>query len=133
MVVPTGQTTRRSTCVSYDVLHGFYVPQFNFSRYASPGYWTSFDLDVLHTGIYRGQCTQLCGLYHSLMFFNVRGPPPRQYADLAGRSASSGHPSSIGQLPASVHANQNGTVPSYSAIGTRQREHRHTGGALYGD
>ena len=23
---------------SYDVLHGFYVPEFNFSRYASPGY-----------------------------------------------------------------------------------------------
>ena len=36
MVVPTGQTVR-IYLRSYDVLHGFYVPEFNFSRYASPG------------------------------------------------------------------------------------------------
>ena len=64
------------TSTSLDVLHGFYVPEFNFSRYASPGYTTSFDFNVLHDGVYRGQCTQLCGLYHSLMFFNVRAVSP---------------------------------------------------------
>ncbi len=79
MVRPDGQTTR-IYLRSYDVLHGFYVPEFNFSRYASPGYWTSFDLNVLHNGVYRGQCTQLCGLYHSLMFFNVRSVSPTAYA-----------------------------------------------------
>ena len=68
---------------SYDVLHGFYVPEFNFSRYASPGYWTSFDFNVLHNGVYRGQCTQLCGLYHSLMFFNVRSVSPVRLPELA--------------------------------------------------
>ena len=78
MVIPTGQTVR-IYLRSYDVLHGFYVPEFNFSRYASPGYWTSFDLNVLHNGVYRGQCTQLCGLYHSLMFFNVRSVSPSAY------------------------------------------------------
>ena len=79
MVVPTGADASASTSDSYDVLHGFYVPEFNFSRYASPGYWTSFDLNVLHDGVYRGQCTQLCGLYHSLMFFNVRSVSPSAY------------------------------------------------------
>ena len=74
-VSPTNETVR-VYLRSYDVLHGFYVPEFNFSRYASPGYWTSFDLNVLHNGVYRGQCTQLCGLYHSLMFFNVRSVNP---------------------------------------------------------
>jgi cytochrome c oxidase subunit II len=97
---------------SYDVLHGFYVPEFNFSRYASPGYWTSFDLNVIHNGVYRGQCTQLCGLYHSLMFFNVRSVSPSAYQTWLQTTASyqQAHPSSIGQLPAALHANINGTV-----------------------
>ncbi len=106
-----GETTR-IYLRSYDVLHGFYVPEFNFSRYASPGYWTSFDLNVIHNGVYRGQCTQLCGLYHSLMFFNVRSVSPSAYQTWLQTTASyqQAHPSSIGQLPAALHANINGTV-----------------------
>ena len=131
MVVPTGQTTR-IYLRSYDVLHGFYVPEFNFSRYASPGYWTSFDLNVLHDGVYRGQCTQLCGLYHSLMFFNVRSVSPTAYAVWlrTTRAFQTAHPSSIGQLPAALHANQNGTVPSSSGSSGNTGN---TGGVLYGD
>ena len=79
MVIPTG-TEVQINLKSLDVLHGFYVPEFNFSRYASPGYTTSFDFNALHTGDFRGQCTQLCGLYHSLMFFNVKAVTQAQYA-----------------------------------------------------
>ena len=78
LIVPAGETTR-ITLVSHDVIHGFYVPQFNFSRYAQPGITNVFDLTVEHTGIYRAQCTQLCGLYHSLMFFHVVALPPSQF------------------------------------------------------
>jgi cytochrome c oxidase subunit 2 len=78
LIVPAGQTTR-ITLVSQDTIHGFYVPQFNFSRYAQPGVTNVFDLTVQHAGIYRAQCTQLCGLYHSLMFFHVVALPPDQF------------------------------------------------------
>jgi cytochrome c oxidase subunit 2 len=78
LVVPAGETTR-ITLDSQDVIHGFYVPQFNFSRYAQPGVTNVFDLTVQSTGIYRAQCTQLCGLYHSLMFFHVVALPPNQF------------------------------------------------------
>ena len=78
LVVPAGQTTR-ITLDSQDVIHGFYVPEFNFSRYAQPGVTNVFDLTVQHSGIYRAQCTQLCGLYHSLMFFHVVALPPGQF------------------------------------------------------
>ncbi len=78
LVVPAGQTTR-ITLNSQDVIHGFYVPQFNFSRYAQPGVTNVFDLTPEHEGIYRAQCTQLCGLYHSLMFFHVVALPPSQF------------------------------------------------------
>jgi cytochrome c oxidase subunit II len=131
MVVPTGQTVR-IYLRSYDVLHGFYVPEFNFSRYASPGYWTSFDLNVLHNGVYRGQCTQLCGLYHSLMFFNVRSVAPSAYQSWLRVTGAfqRRHPNAIGQLPAGVHANINGTAPTYSG---NSGNTGNSGGDLYGD
>jgi cytochrome c oxidase subunit 2 len=79
LIVPAGRTTR-ITLVSKDVIHGFYVPEFNFSRYAQPGVTNVFDLTVLHSGIFRAQCTQLCGLYHSQMFFHVVALPPDQFS-----------------------------------------------------
>jgi cytochrome c oxidase subunit 2 len=133
MVLPTNETVR-VYLRSYDVLHGFYVPEFNFSRYASPGYWTAFDLNVLHNGVYRGQCTQLCGLYHSIMFFNVRSVSPSDYQTwlrVTGAFQRT-HPNSIGQLPAAVHANSNGTAPNYAGnSGTGNTGN--TGGADFGD
>lgn len=78
MVVPTG-TSVRIQLRSTDVIHGFYVPQFNFSRYAQPGVLNVFDVNVLKPGVYHGQCTQLCGLYHSLMIFKVKAVTPSQY------------------------------------------------------
>jgi cytochrome c oxidase subunit 2 len=78
LIVPAGQTTR-ITLNSQDTIHGFYVPAFNFSRYAQPGITNQFDLTVPHPGVYRAQCTQLCGLYHSLMFFHVVALPPAQF------------------------------------------------------
>ncbi len=134
MVVPTGQTVR-IYLRSYDVLHGFYVPEFNFSRYASPGYWTSFDFNVLHNGVYRGQCTQLCGLYHSLMFFNVRSVSPSTYQSWLRVTGAfqRAHPNAIGQLPAGVHANINGTAPNYAGTSGSSGNTGNTGGDLYGD
>ncbi|HMD47225.1 MAG TPA: cytochrome c oxidase subunit II [Acidimicrobiales bacterium] len=78
MEVPTGQSVA-ITLVSADVVHGFYVPKFNFSRYALPGVVNHFNFTVLHDGLFRAQCTQLCGLYHSLMFFQVHSVPPAQF------------------------------------------------------
>ena len=75
MVVPVGQTVQ-ITLVSDDVIHGFYVRDFNFSRYALPGVTNRFDFNVIHTGTYNGQCTQICGLYHSEMLFTVRAVSP---------------------------------------------------------
>ncbi len=103
MVIPTGVNVEIHLN-SLDVLHGFYVPEFNFSRYASPGYTTSFDFDALRTGDFRGQCTQLCGLYHSLMFFNVRAVTPARYSEwLRGNQARiRNNPASAPKLPSGV-------------------------------
>jgi cytochrome c oxidase subunit 2 len=90
MVVPVGQTVQ-ITLVSNDVIHGFYVRDFNFSRYALPGVTNLFDLNVLHAGTYNGQCTQICGLYHSEMLFSVRAVSPVAFTQWAASQVAAGH------------------------------------------
>ena len=87
-----GQTTQSPTMeipvnmnvhidlTSTDVIHGFYVHAFNFSRYALPGVVNQFTIRAQKTGTFFGQCTQLCGLYHSLMFFQVKVVSTSDYA-----------------------------------------------------
>ncbi len=78
MVIPAHETTK-IVLRSADVVHGFYVPEFNFSRYALPGVTNQFDLSPVTTGTFRGQCTNLCGLYHSLMIFQVKVVTPSKF------------------------------------------------------
>lgn len=78
LVLPVDETVR-VFLRSVDVIHGFYVPEFNFSRYAMPGVTNQFDLNITRVGTYRGQCTQYCGLYHSLMLFRVKAVTSSQF------------------------------------------------------
>ena len=71
MVMPV-DTDVKITVTSTDVVHGFYVRDFSFSRYALPGVRNQFTLHALKTGTFFGQCAQLCGLYHSIMYFKVK-------------------------------------------------------------
>ena len=88
MVIPVN-TNVHINLTSTDVIHGFYVKAFNFSRYALPGVLNQFTLRAVNTGTYFGQCTQLCGLYHALMWFRVKVVTPDQYtAWLASHSTS---------------------------------------------
>ncbi|TAN25227.1 MAG: cytochrome c oxidase subunit II [Actinomycetota bacterium] len=69
--LPEGKTTTIKL-VSNDVVHGFYIPEFNFSRYALPGVTNYFDFKPTRAGYFEGRCSQLCGLYHAEMLFHVR-------------------------------------------------------------
>jgi cytochrome c oxidase subunit II len=60
------------TLQSVDVIHGFFVPAIDYSEYAQPGHPNHFTLTLTQTGTFRGQCTQFCGLYHSLMRFRLK-------------------------------------------------------------
>jgi len=94
LVVPAGEAVLINLR-SKDTIHGFYVPQFNFSRYAQPGILNQFQLSVKKTGIYRAQCTQFCGLYHSQMFFHVVAMTPNNFqAWLVSEESSSASNSS---------------------------------------
>jgi cytochrome c oxidase subunit 2 len=103
MVLPQNETVR-ITLLSHDVVHGFYVPAFDFSRYAQPGITNRFTVNLHTLGTYRGQCTQYCGLFHSLMRFRVRVVTPAQFAAWLRTHHSSGSTSR-----ASLTASRGGT------------------------
>ncbi len=125
MVVPAGETVQ-ITLVSADVIHGFYVRDFNFSRYAQPGVVNVFDLNVLHQGTYDGQCTQYCGLYHSQMLFSVRAVSPAAFRAWAASEVAAGHtiptPSPVGAqgtAPAGTHITPSNALPPTSTATTK--------------
>jgi cytochrome c oxidase subunit 2 len=76
--LPVGETTR-IVLNSNDVVHTFYIPEFNFGRYAEPGYANNFDFTPVHTGVFPGRCSQYCGLYHSEMLFSVKVVSPADF------------------------------------------------------
>ena len=108
MVMPVN-TDVHINLTSTDVIHGFYVKAFNFSRYALPGIDNQFTFRAVNTGTFFGQCTQLCGLYHSLMFFKVKVVSASAYQTwLAGFTNSA-----AAQAAAAAQAGQSATyVPT---------------------
>jgi cytochrome c oxidase subunit II len=90
MVVPEGETVQ-ITLVSDDTIHGFYVRDFNFSRYAQPGVTNVFDLNVIRLGTFDGQCTQFCGLYHTDMLFSVKSVTPSDFRQWASTQVAEGN------------------------------------------
>lgn len=94
LVLPQNETVR-IYLKSHDVIHGFYVPAFEFSRYAQPGHVNTFTVNLHTLGTFRGQCTQYCGLFHSLMRFRVKVVTQGQFATWVSTHRSSGGNSSI--------------------------------------
>jgi cytochrome c oxidase subunit 2 len=116
MVIPENENVRISL-QSLDVVHGFYIRKFNFSRYALPGVDNLFTFNAQSLGTYFGQCTQFCGLWHSLMWFRVTVVTPAAYKVwLAKELSQATIASSIG---AKIAASQltGADVPVKPAIG----------------
>ncbi len=80
LTLPVDRTIRYLN-TSADVLHAWWVPELGFKRDAIPGYiletWAKIDADK--TGIYRGQCAELCGTWHSKMPVVVNAVTPEEF------------------------------------------------------
>lgn len=66
LVLPNN-TKVRFLHTSADVLHAFWVPELGFKKDAIPGYVTETWADLNREGVFRGQCAELCGTWHSRM------------------------------------------------------------------
>jgi cytochrome c oxidase subunit 2 len=66
LVIPT-HTKVRFLVTANDVIHSWWVPEIAVKRDAIPGFINEAWTRVPEEGIYRGQCTELCGAYHGFM------------------------------------------------------------------
>ena len=80
MVAPVGRNVRL-TVVSppEDVIHSWWVPALGGKIDAIPGRVNHTWFRAPHTGTYRGQCAELCGLEHASMKSEVDVVPVEQY------------------------------------------------------
>jgi cytochrome c oxidase subunit 2 len=65
---------------SRDVIHSFWIPALNGKRDAVPGREHSLLLEADEPGVYRGQCTEFCGLSHAYMRMRVVALSATDYA-----------------------------------------------------
>ena len=66
LVIPV-DTKVRFLITANDVIHSWWVPEMAVKRDAIPGFINEAWSKVSEEGIYRGQCTELCGAYHGFM------------------------------------------------------------------
>ena len=69
----------RCLVTSEDVIHSWWVPDFGIKRDAVPGMLNELWTIVEEPGIYRGQCTELCGKDHGFMPIVVEALPEAEY------------------------------------------------------
>ena len=62
----------RFLITSSDVLHSFAVPALGIKVDAIPGRINSVGVEIYRTGLYYGQCSELCGIGHSYMPINIK-------------------------------------------------------------
>jgi len=66
VVVPVGKKVRVLTTAN-DVLHAWYVPALAVKQDAVPGFIRDTWFKAEKTGVFRGQCAELCGKLHGFM------------------------------------------------------------------
>ena len=78
MVVPVNRYIRYQTA-SDRVIHSWVVPAFGVKTDAVPGRLNEGWFLVRETGVFYGQCSELCGKNHAFMPIEVRVVPQAQY------------------------------------------------------
>ncbi len=79
LVVPVGKRVRLLV-TSNDVIHGWYVPQLGVNQYGIPGFIKDAWFTATRPGIYKGQCSQICGKLHGYMPITVEVKSEADYA-----------------------------------------------------
>ena len=79
MVVPVGKRVR-VLITSNDVIHGWYVPQLGINQYGIPGFIKDVWFRADKIGIFKGQCSQICGKLHGYMPITVEVKSEADYA-----------------------------------------------------
>ncbi|HZR36958.1 MAG TPA: cytochrome c oxidase subunit II [Nevskia sp.] len=107
LVLPVGKKVR-FLLTSDDVIHGWWVPDIAVKKDAIPGYINEMWANIDEPGIYRGQCTVLCGRDHGFMPIVVKAVPEAEFkqwlAEKAGNGAGAAAPTAAPATVAQVAA-----------------------------
>jgi cytochrome c oxidase subunit 2 len=95
LVVPVNKVVRVQV-IGADVVHAFAVPSFGIKIDAIPGRLNETWFKATRTGMYYGQCSELCGMNHSFMPIAIRVVTDEEFtawlAYAKGHYASQGRP-----------------------------------------
>lgn len=89
LVIPTN-TKVRFLVTANDVIHSWWVPEIAVKRDAIPGFINETWTNIPQEGIYRGQCTELCGAYHGFMPVVVHAVSPDEFSAWLDAKRSAG-------------------------------------------
>ncbi len=78
VVLPINRKVR-ILLLSTDVIHSWWMPPFGVKRDAVPGFLREAWVKIEKPGIYRGQCSQLCGKDHAFMPIVVEAVAEENY------------------------------------------------------
>jgi cytochrome c oxidase subunit 2 len=102
LVVPVNTTVRMQVTASpAGVIHAFAVPSFGIKVDAVPGRLNETWFNARETGIYYGQCSELCGKDHAFMPIAVRVVTAEEYeAFVTALAESRNYDTAAAALPA---------------------------------
>jgi cytochrome c oxidase subunit II len=114
-VVPA-DTKVRLLITGADVIHSWWVPDFGVKKDAIPGFVNEawFKVDPDKTGLYRGQCAELCGRDHGFMPIVVDVRSKADFAQWLKEKAAAQKQAAAPAAPASAPA-PSATAPASSA------------------
>ena len=78
LVVPKDAKVRL-LLTSNDVVHAWWVPEFAIKKDAIPGFINETWFKAQETGVFRGQCAELCGMDHGYMPIVVEVVEPTEF------------------------------------------------------
>jgi len=111
LVVPAG-TKVRLLLTANDVIHAWWVPDFGMKKDAIPGFVNEmwFRVDEDKTGLYRGQCAELCGRDHGFMPIVVDVKSKADFAAWLAEQQAAAKPAGPPATAAATPANNTTTV-----------------------
>lgn len=80
LIVPINEKVR-FLITSNDVIHSWWVPSLGVKKDAMPGFIHEAWVKIEKPGIYRGQCAELCGVYHGYMPIVVEAVSKQEFND----------------------------------------------------
>ena len=87
VIVPV-DTHVRMVVTAADVIHSFAVPSLGMKIDALPGRLNQSSFIALREGTYYGQCSEICGSYHSFMPITIKAVSIGEYCAFVTATAT---------------------------------------------